>query len=123
MSNNKPVIMAVDDDIETVKIFNFFLQKQGYEAIVANSVPEAMAHLESVVPNVLLLDLMLPGLNGEELLKHIRQTPNLADIFVIIVSAHEYDPSKLPTGIAPDAIIRKPIRITQLSETISKALA
>lgn len=123
MSNSKPVIMAVDDDKETIKLFDHFLNKQGYEVLVANSVNEAITIFETRIPNIVLLDLMLPGANGEELLRHIRQTPNLAHIYVVIISAHEYDPRKLLSDGTPDVVVRKPIGIPELSAVIRKALA
>ncbi len=123
MSDNAVTILIVDDDVETVKIFSYYLNKQGFSTLMASNVPEALTHMETTIPDIVLLDLMLPGQNGEELLKHIRQDAQLASVYVIIVSAHPLDSRKLPTGIVPDDVLRKPVRIPQLQQVLGKALA
>lgn len=123
MSSNPVTVLIVDDDPETVKIFDYLLQKQGYTSLVATTVDEALAHIERVTPDVVLLDLMLPGRNGTELLKHIRITEGLADVYVIVVSAHVLDEHKLPTGVRPDETLRKPIRIPDLRNAVERGLS
>jgi len=121
--NENPTVLVVDDDMETAKIFDYFLRKEGYNALLASNVNQAMEHLEHMRPDVILLDLMLPGANGIELLKHLRMTPETANVYVIIISAHAIENQHLPTGVLPDDVLCKPIRIPTLREAISKGLA
>ena len=74
-------ILIVDDDVYIGDMVAAALTKQGYEPVRAYSGTEALLVLESTKPDVILLDLMLPGLNGEELIKRIKDIP------VIVVSA------------------------------------
>lgn len=74
-------ILIVDDDVYIGDMVAKALIKQGYEPVRAYSGTEALLVLENVKPDVILLDLMLPGLNGEELIKKIKDIP------VIVVSA------------------------------------
>lgn len=122
MSQQKPVVLVVDDDPETVKIFEYFLSRQGYTSYVAHTVNEALARIEEVIPDIVLLDVMLPERNGTDLLKHIRSTPSLANIYVIVISAHVIDERHLPTGIMPDETLQKPIRIPHLEAAIKHGL-
>lgn len=74
-------ILIVDDDVYIGDMVAAALVKQGYEPMRAYSGTEALLVLENTKPDVILLDLMLPGLNGEELIKRIKDIP------VIVVSA------------------------------------
>ena len=74
-------ILIVDDDVYIGDMVAAALTKQGYEPVRAYSGTEALLVLESTKPDVILLDLMLPGLNGEELINRIKDIP------VIVVSA------------------------------------
>jgi len=116
-------ILVVDDDTETTTIFNLALTKLGYEASIERNVPDARAWLEDNTPAVVLLDIMMPGQSGLDLLVHIRRTPRLSSTFVVIISAHVYDSNEVPNGIEPDAILRKPIRLPDLQRVLTTALA
>lgn len=74
-------ILIVDDDIYIGNMLEELLQKEGYDILRAYSGTEALLVLSTMRPNLILLDLMLPGLNGEEIL------PKMAGIPVIVVSA------------------------------------
>lgn len=79
--NTDVKILIVDDDVYIGDMVSSALVKQGYETVRAYSGTEALLVLENMKPDVILLDLMLPGLNGEELIKRIKGIP------VIVVSA------------------------------------
>lgn len=74
-------IMIIDDDIHIGNMLEEFLRREGYLVLRAYSGTEALMLLERNRPHLILLDLMLPGLNGEEILPKIKEIP------VIIVSA------------------------------------
>ncbi len=74
-------ILIIDDDIQIGNLEQEVLVQEGYETFRAYSGTEAMLVLDKVTPDLILLDLMLPGLTGEELIQHIKDIP------VIVVSA------------------------------------
>ena len=74
-------IMIIDDDVNIGNMLEELLQREGYATLSANSGTEARLILSLQKPDLILLDLMLPGLNGEELLPEIKHTP------VIVLSA------------------------------------
>lgn len=121
--SNQPIVLVVDDDIETSRIFEMLLTKMSYQTLMAANVPQALVHLENSIPDMILLDIMLPGQSGIELLEHIRSTPHLSEVFVIIISAHTLNARDLPDGVYADHILRKPIRIPELKSLISQVLA
>ncbi|MDE7017115.1 MAG: response regulator, partial [Lachnospiraceae bacterium] len=74
-------IFIIDDDVYIGDMLGEVLTKEGYGVMRAYSGSEALLVLESARPDLILLDLMLPGLNGEEVLSKIKEIP------VIVVSA------------------------------------
>ena len=76
-----PVIAIVDDDVYIGDMLEELLRREGYGVLRAYSGTEALMLLEDRRPDLILLDLMLPGLNGEEVLPRIENIP------VIVVSA------------------------------------
>ena len=102
-------ILIIDDDIYTGDALEETLTKEGYRVSRAYSGTEALLVLEHTKPNLVLLDLMLPGLNGEEILPKIKGIP------VIVVSAKVDVASKvnLLTGGASD-YVTKPFHTKEL---------
>lgn len=78
---NRKQILIIDDDMHIGNMLEEVLRIEGYEVTRAYSGTEALLILKSIQPDLILLDLMLPGLSGEELLVHIKKIP------VIVVSA------------------------------------
>lgn len=102
-------ILMIDDDIHINAMLDDVLTKEGYEVIHAYSGTEALLLLKNYSPDLILLDLMLPGLNGEEVL------PQIQDIPVIVVSAKAglNDKVNLLTGGAVD-YVTKPFEMEEL---------
>ncbi len=107
-------ILVIDDDISIGDMLQEVLEKQGYKVFRAYSGTEALFVIKSSKPDLILLDLMLPGLNGEEVL------PKIKDIPVIVVSAKIDIDNKvnLLLGGAVD-YITKPFNIKELLARIS----
>ena len=78
---NLKTILIVDDDVSIGNMLEELLIREGYAAARAYSGTEVLLYLKDHTPDLILLDLMLPGLNGEELLPYIKDLP------VIVVSA------------------------------------
>lgn len=110
-------ILVVDDDLHIGNMLEEALVKEGYSVTRAYSGTEALLVLAGKTPDLILLDLMLPGLSGEELL------PKIKDIPVIVVSAKVDSNSKvnLLLGGAAD-YVTKPFNIKELLARISVQL-
>lgn len=112
-----PVIAVIDDDVYIGDMIEKVLSKEGYTVLRAYSGTEALLLLKSSRPDLILLDLMLPGLSGEELL------PRLLDIPVIVISAKADIPGKvalLQNGAAD--YLTKPFDVRELSARIAVQL-
>ncbi len=80
--NKKPTVLMVEDEKEVLKINARILRRRGYEVITAASCAEAYSALESCVPELLILDIMLPDGDGTELCRHFRRTSDHPVIFL-----------------------------------------
>jgi len=93
-------IMVVDDEYEVADIVKKMLESEGFEVIIANSGEEALKKLEKERPDLILLDIMMPGMDGWETLKEIKSNEKFRDIPVSMLTA-------LP--LTPDDTKDKPI--------------
>ncbi len=89
---NQPVILVVEDDQDINQLLCTILKKQGYEAVAAFSGSEGLLLINAKRLDLVLLDLMLPGLTGQKLLDEIRKTSRIP---VIIISARDSQSDKI----------------------------
>jgi type IV pilus assembly protein PilB len=86
-TNRKRLILSADDDPRIRKIIQLYLTKEGFDVISASSGPEALAHLKTARPDLILLDVMMPGQTGYEVCTQLQEDPKTADIPVIFVTS------------------------------------
>lgn len=108
--NDSPHILIVDDREDSRKILQTILNKEGYNLTFASSGHEAIEKISIEKPELILLDVLMPDMNGFEVCKHIRATPSLADIPVIIVTGLDERQARLEgLSAGADDFISKPI--------------
>src|SRR5688572_2397626 len=108
-------VLIVDDDTAVREILAALLQNQGYHLVLAATGAEALEQAAALRPDVILLDIMMPEMDGFEVCRRIRATPHLADISVIIITALDDREARLH-GIeaGADDFIAKPFDKTEL---------
>lgn len=119
----KTRVLVVDDEIDTLRLLNRLLDIAGYEPITTLNSVEAIALAETENPDVVLLDIMMPDLDGFTLCKMMRAnqaTQYLPIIFVTAYSALDLEERRKEAGA--DLLISKPITMDVLVETIDRAL-
>jgi two-component system phosphate regulon response regulator PhoB len=111
-------VLVIEDNGELAEMIAEHLQAQGLEAAVASDAEEALQRLdEEVLPNIILLDLAMPGLRGEELLDRLRAHPSTRDIPVAIVSGAT---AEYPAALSQaDEFLPKPFEVAELDEVIA----
>jgi two-component system cell cycle response regulator len=82
------IILVVDDNPTNVKLVKYLLEKRGYAVSVAGNATEAMAVLESTLPELILMDIQLPGIDGLELTRKIKAENRLNAIPIVAVTAY-----------------------------------
>ncbi len=91
----KQRILVVDDDKEVVRLMRAYLEQARYEVLVAYDGETAVHNLRRENPDLVLLDLMLPGMDGWEITRLMRSDPNLAAIPIIMLTARVDDVDKI----------------------------
>jgi len=81
------VILLVDDDLTLREMYEERLKAEGFEIVQANNGEEALSRAKEVKPNVIMLDIMMPKINGFDVLKELKSDPELKDIPVIMLTA------------------------------------
>jgi len=84
-------ILAVDDEKHIVRLVQVNLERAGYEVVTANDGKEALEKVESEKPDLLVLDVMMPYMDGFEVLQSLRRNPGTRDIPVIMLTAKAQD--------------------------------
>jgi len=80
-------VLVVDDTLLNVKLLEAMLKAQNYEVACAFNGSDALARIDERKPDIVLLDVMMPGMDGYEVCRQIRKNPKTADLPVIMVTA------------------------------------
>jgi DNA-binding response OmpR family regulator len=80
-------ILIVDDDLDTLRLVGLMLQRQGYEIVAANSGEQAVTMAQGENPELILLDVMMPDMDGVEVTRRLRAEPSTRDIPIIMFTA------------------------------------
>jgi len=82
-----PVIIAIDDDPEMAGLISMVLETAGFTVVTANGVFDGMKAIASANPDLVLLDIMMPGVNGWQFCEALRENEGTAEIPVVFVTA------------------------------------
>ncbi len=115
-------ILAVDDSPDNLFLIETILDHPSYQITCVASGQEALAGVEQSPPDVILLDVMMPGLDGYAVTERIRQDSSLPYIPILLITAH--DQSSLVQGLdaGADEFIRKPVDVNELKARVRSLL-
>ena len=113
---DKPSALIIEDDRDIVALFRHVLDLAGYRTEIVLHGKVAVEHLAKSRPDIVLLDLGLPGVSGGEILVMMRADERLKDVPVVVITAHPHLVETLP--VAPQLVLIKPVNIEQLSNLI-----
>jgi len=104
-------ILVVDDERHIARFLVYVLSKEGYDAQAAYDGEEALAAVESFLPDGVLLDLLLPKLSGQEVLARLRAHPRFCRLKILMLTGGPVQDETNPAlaGSGPDAYCLKPI--------------
>ncbi len=113
-------IFICDDDSTIVDMLQMLLEMSGYDTIIEVNSINALEVIKTSRPDVILLDIWMPLLSGDELIKIIRQEQELKDIFIISISASK-DGKDVALQAGANCFIAKPFDINELLEAIENS--
>jgi two-component system alkaline phosphatase synthesis response regulator PhoP len=113
----QPRVMVVDDDPDIIDYLSFFLEDHGYKVGSANSAAAALSGIDEFHPDVILIDVLMPGRSGLDLLVTLRRDPRWADTPLVVVTGNDQilqDDCQSYLGshqdvAGPDGVLSKPI--------------
>ena len=117
-------ILIADDEHKIIMTLEYAFRKAGYEVFIARDGSEVLELLKTEIPDMILLDIMMPKVDGFTTLQEIKSQDNLKDIKVIFLSAKN-NPADIEKGLkmGADDYITKPYSIKKLTERVEKLLA
>jgi adenylate cyclase len=108
-------ILVVDDDANVRRMLQILLSNAGYRVSLATTGEEALAYLELVTPDLVLLDVALPGVSGRQVMEHIKSDPDRPFIPVILVTGHSDPQAKVAAlDAGADDFLVKPVDLAEL---------
>ncbi|ANW97210.1 ArsR family transcriptional regulator [Wenyingzhuangia fucanilytica] len=123
METNQIKILLVDDEPDILEIVGYNLKKEGYDIYTAENGLEAVNQAKKIQPHLILLDVMMPGMDGVEACEKIREIPDLGDVIISFFTARGEDYSQVAGFDAgADDYITKPIKPKLLISKIKSLL-
>jgi len=122
-ANRAPQIMVVDDDQDTVAILAHHLRREGFVPIEANSGAQCLKLVLENEVDVILLDLMMPEMDGFEVVKALRDNPETAEIPIIMITARDdMDARAEGMRLGVGDFLAKPVFLRQLASRVRAQL-
>jgi len=116
-------ILVVDDDLESVKLIGLMLQRRGYEIIAAQSGAQALAKAQAENPDLIILDVMMPEMDGYEVCRRLRANPTTAVLPIIMFTAKTLVGDKVAGFQAgADDYLTKPVHPAELGSRVEAVL-
>ncbi len=117
-------VLVVDDEPELVELVQMRLEANGYDVVTASDGPEGLEKARTMHPDLMILDLMLPQLNGYEVCTVLKQDTRFKRIPIVMFTAKtQAKDEQTARDCGADAYLRKPFRPEEMLATIQTLLA
>ena len=116
----RPLVLVVDDSEDMRDLLHEVLSMRGYEVVTAGSSGRALTLMTRRVPDLVITDLMMPGMSGFSLRSLMLRRPALAAVPVIVLSAYWARPGETLEAVA---VLTKPINLDRLLDAVERGLA
>ena len=117
-------ILIIDDDVDTLRLVGLMLQRQGYEIVAASNGSQGLAKALEEHPDLILLDVMMPDLDGYEVTRRLRKNPTTVAIPIMMFTAKtQLDDKVAGFEVGADDYLTKPTHPTELQSHVKALLA
>ncbi len=120
MTKNR--LLIIDDEVHILELLRYNLESSGYEVVQAESGEEALEKLKKVKVDGVILDLMLPGIDGIEVLRQIRQSDHMHLPVIMLTAKNEEIDAVIGLEMGADDYIGKPFRTRELISRVKSVL-
>lgn len=122
--STEATILVVDDNRDNVEILSAFLESRGYRVASAPDGKSALAKLEEIKPDLVLLDVMMPGMDGWQVCRTIKSHPEFGSTRVVMVTAKGGFEDKFEgMRSGADDYVVKPVDLPELADKVERNLA
>lgn len=115
-------ILVVDDSPDNLFLVQTILEEEGYQITLAENGRSALAEIEQGPPDLVLLDVMMPGMDGYEVTKRVRDNTKLPFIPILLITAHDHASVVEGLDTGADDFIRKPVQVDELLARVRSLL-
>jgi CheY-like chemotaxis protein len=124
MTVSQRTVIVVEDEADAAEMFAEMMRVNGFRVLKCFSSGPAINVIASEMPDVVILDVMMPDISGLEVLKYMRREPKLSKIPVIVISAKSM-PADIKTGMDAGASVylTKPVGFLELKQAVEKVAA
>ena len=122
LSSPPDKILVVDDSPDNVFLIQTILEEEGYTISTAKDGPSALEQIEQSQPHLVLLDVMMPGMDGFEVTQRIRQDDKLPFIPILLITAYDQPSVAQGLDMGADDFIRKPVEVDELLARVRSLL-
>lgn len=123
-ANPKKTLLVIEDDLFLIRAYQVKFEKEGFNVLVATEGTSALAYLQKDPPDLIMLDLMLPGISGFDVLTEIRKNDKWKDVPVIILTnlGQEQDKKRGEEFGVKDYIVKANVKIAEVVERVKQQL-
>jgi two-component system alkaline phosphatase synthesis response regulator PhoP len=119
----KPLIFSVEDDLNIQNVIRIALENSQLEIVAFNNASEMLKKLDDTLPDVLLLDIMLPGMDGLQLIKKLKSNDKYKNIPIMVISAKTSEIDKvIGIDLGADDYLAKPFGVLELVSRVKALL-
>lgn len=115
-------ILIVDDMEDNISLLEAILVEEGYIVDTANNGKTALAKVKAAPPDLILMDAMMPGMDGYEVTRRIREQKDLPFIPILLITAHENLNAAEALDLGANDFVRKPIEYDELMARVRASL-
>jgi two-component system, OmpR family, response regulator MtrA len=121
--NGKSLVLIADDDADILLLVRAVLERSGHEVVAASDGAEALASVRARKPDLVVLDIAMPEVDGLEVLRRLRADPTTSELPVVLLSARAQEADvERGFAIGASAYLKKPFSPRELSEHVAELL-
>lgn len=113
-------VLVVDDDMVTSALLCDFIEEVGFEVRAVMDATEAIETIKTWKPNLVTLDLVMPGSNGDEILSKLKADPETANVPVIVISVIADSAERKGVLVNAQGILSKPLNLKKLTDILER---
>lgn len=118
-----PCVLVVEDDDDSQYIYRVFLDHHGFRVVSAGTSHEAIRLAREVQPDVILMDVSIPGMDGWSTTRALKEEPRTASVPIIVITAHAFPQDEQRAGESGcDGFLSKPCELSRIKQEILRVL-